>query len=174
MIDTPRLLLRFFQTRDLADFYEYCKIKGVGEAAGWPHHQSSEESAQILARFVNTPEEYALVLKAENKVIGSIGLHQGNYPQGEKEIGYVLSQDYWKQGLMSEAVAAMIEYVFTSTSLQTLWVSHQVGNKNSKRVIEKNNFVFQYEKERLMPLLGVTRLSRYYSLSREGYQQTKK
>ena len=69
-IETERLLLRSFRKSDLEDLYEYAKVLGVGEMAGWKHHESIEESKLILNRFIENDKTFAIVLKSENKVIG--------------------------------------------------------------------------------------------------------
>ena len=46
-IETPRLVLRPWRDSDLEDFYEYASVEGVGEKAGWNHHQSLEELSLI-------------------------------------------------------------------------------------------------------------------------------
>ena len=42
-IETPRLLLRAWKQEDLADFYEYARVDGVGQMAGWMPHKSMDE-----------------------------------------------------------------------------------------------------------------------------------
>jgi ribosomal-protein-alanine N-acetyltransferase len=57
-----------------------------------------------------------------------------------KEIGYVLSKDYWGMGLMPEAVSAVIKFCFDKLNLNALTVGHFVENMQSRRVIEKCGF----------------------------------
>ncbi len=107
-LETDRLILRPFRESDAEDLYAYARVEGVGEAAGWTHHKSLDESRAILADFIKKGEVFALALKESGRVIGSLGLHATN--NGEKydpqrELGYVLSRDYWGRGLMSEAAA---------------------------------------------------------------------
>ena len=73
-IETDRLILRAWRETDLADFYEYASVEGVGEMAGWNHHQSMEESRRILDFFISGKKTFALELKENGKVIGSLGL----------------------------------------------------------------------------------------------------
>ena len=75
-IETERLLLRAFKEIDLNDFYEYAKVDGVGEMAGWPHHENIEESKKILDRFIKNDIVFAIVYKENNKVIGSLGVEE--------------------------------------------------------------------------------------------------
>ena len=147
-IETDRLLLREWKQTDLDDFYEYASVPGVGENAGWPHHKSKEESQAILNRFLSGRKTFALVFKENGKVIGSLGVEL--YPdKGElaeldeyrgRELGFVLSKDYWGKGLMPEAVKALIRYLFDVWDLDFLVCSHFDFNQRSKRVQEKCGF----------------------------------
>ncbi|MDE5856431.1 MAG: GNAT family N-acetyltransferase, partial [Anaeroplasmataceae bacterium] len=59
-LETERLILRPFEENDLNDFNTYAKVEGVGEMAGWPHHQSIEESKKILNMFMEEKKTFAL------------------------------------------------------------------------------------------------------------------
>lgn len=73
-LETERLVLRAFIDSDLNDFYEYASEDGVGEMAGWKHHESMEETKDILDLFIKEDETFAIFLKGNNKVIGSVGV----------------------------------------------------------------------------------------------------
>lgn len=51
-------------------------------------------------------------------------------------IGYVLSEDYWGKGLMTEAVKEVIRYLFEEVKLDIITIYHYPFNVRSKRVIE--------------------------------------
>ena len=44
ILETKRLILRPFKEEDLNDFYEYAKMDGVGQNAGWNPHLDIKES----------------------------------------------------------------------------------------------------------------------------------
>lgn len=148
-IETERLILRPWNWDDLDDFYEYASVPGVGEMAGWPHHEDKEETKRILTRFIEGKKTFALVYKDNNKVIGSLGVEF--YKLEEKlsefsdyrgrELGYVLSKDYWGKGLMPEAVKAVIDYLFGALDYDFLLSSHYEKNHRSARVQEKCGFI---------------------------------
>lgn len=149
VIETNRLILRAWQETDLNDFYEYASVEGVGENAGWKHHESIEESRNILEIFISSKDEFALVDKSTNKVIGSLGIHKSWANEESafvslklKDIGYVLSKDYWGKGLMPEAVKAVIDFCFSDLNLDAVTSGHSPSNYQSKRVIEKNGFEY--------------------------------
>lgn len=145
VLTTDRLTLRPWRETDLADFYEYARVDGVGQMAGWIPHQSVEESKMILAHFIEGKHVFAL--EYQGKVIGSLGVEkyrEENYPeladlQG-RELGYVLSKTYWGQGLMPEAVKAVIRWLFDEVGLDFIICGHFVRNDRSRRVIEKCGF----------------------------------
>lgn len=147
-IETERLLLRPFCQSDLEDFFEYASVDGVGEMAGWFHHENREKSQEILDRFIEEDKTFAICLKTNGKVIGSLGvekygkeeaLTEFNGYQG-REIGYVLSKDYWGKGIMPEAVNAVVKYLFNDLYLDFLLCGYYLFNSQSKRVQEKCGF----------------------------------
>ena len=154
VIETERLILRSFEESDLADFYSYASVSGVGEMAGWPHHESIETSERILHTFIEEKEVFAVFHKTDKKVIGSLGLHHSWANEDKrykmykvKEIGYVLAKDYWGQGLMPEAVGAVVEYGFNMLSIEAFTCGHFLENSQSRRIIEKCGFTFVKQSE---------------------------
>jgi len=145
IIQTERLILRPWKETDLNDLYEYASVDGVGQMAGWVPHKSAEESQVILSHFIEGKKTFAL--EHNGKVIGSLGIekyNEENNPelaqQQGREIGYVLSRDYWGRGLMPEAVKAVIDWLFAEIGLDFIMIGHFDWNNQSRRVIEKCGF----------------------------------
>ena len=144
-LKTPRLILRPWRQSDLEDFYEYASVDGVGQMAGWLPHENREKTQMILDSFITGKRTFAL--EYQGKVIGSLGIEyysEETHPelahlQG-RSMGYVLSKDYWGQGLMPEAVKAVQQYLFETVGLDFLTISHFTWNDRSRRVIEKSGF----------------------------------
>lgn len=162
-IQTERLLLRPFKQSDLADFYEYASVEGVGEMAGWRHHESLEKTQEILDRFIAEDKTFAVCLKTSGKVIGSLGVEK--YGREEvltefdgyqgREIGYVLSKEYWGKGIMPEAVNGVIAYLFNDLGFDFLTCGYYTFNVQSKRVQEKCGFK-PYRKLKSETRIGTT------------------
>ena len=148
VIETERLILRPFKQSDLHDFNEYASVPGVGEMAGWKHHETIEKTQEILDMFIKEDKTFAIVCKKNHKAIGSIGVEK--YGLEDKltefndyygrEIGYVLSKDSWGKGIMTEAVRAVIDYLFNELNLDFLTCGYYDFNNQSKRVQEKCGF----------------------------------
>ena len=147
-IEIERLILRPFELTDLDDLFEYASIPGVGENAGWPHHETIEKSKMILSKFIEEKKTFAIVYKENNKVIGSLGVEPyGNEDKLTefnnyigREIGYVLAKNYWGKGLGTEAVKAVIDYLFNKENYDFLVCAYYDFNARSKRVQEKCGF----------------------------------
>ncbi len=97
--------------------------------------------------FIEYKKTFALA--HNGKVIGSLGIEEYNekaVPEFKdkacREIGYVLSKDYWGQGLMPEAVSGVIRYLFEGVSLDVIFCGYFLRNKQSARVQEKCGFTF--------------------------------
>ena len=170
VLETDRLLLREWNEADLADLFEYAKVDGVGQMAGWNPHTSSQESKTILEMFIQGKMTFALELKENHKVIGSLGLETLSLSLGDeyenlagREIGYVLSKDYWGKGLMPEAVNSVIQFCFEKENYDYLMCSHSVINSQSKKVIEKSGFRFVKENTQITRN-GHEHISLYYVL----------
>ena len=149
ILETDRLILRAWELKDLDDFFEYASVEGVGEKAGWEHHKSKDESLEILKMFIEEKKVFAIVLKENQKVIGSIGIEELSEELDKdldnllgRELGYVLNKDYWNKGIMKEAVSKVVDYCFNTLKLNFLMASYFNHNIASKKVLENLNFKF--------------------------------
>jgi len=158
VLETERLVLREWKLSDVKDLYEYASVPGVGEKAGWSHHESLSESKAILKRFMEGKKTFALELKSTQKVIGSLGIESLRHDEFDqlygRELGYVLSKEHWNQGLMSEAVAKVIDWCFHDLKLDILVCCSYFDNVASRRVQEKNGFQ-PYKKIELSSVHGL-------------------
>ncbi|HAK05116.1 MAG TPA: GNAT family N-acetyltransferase [Firmicutes bacterium] len=144
-LETPRLILRPFTLKDLPAFFAYAKKENIGPNAGWKPHQSIEESETILKQFINAETLWAITLKKDGHLIGSIGLHEDKHRHNPrvKSLGYVLDDVFWGQGIVTEAARRVIRYAFEMLEIDMLSVGHYPLNERSKRVVEKCGFIYE-------------------------------
>lgn len=149
VLETERTILRPWNVADLDDLYQYANVDGVGQMAGWQPHQSKDDSLNILNMFIDGKKTFAIQHKQTGKVIGSVGIefYDRESDLNEfadyygREIGYVLSKDYWGQGIMAECVNKVIDYCFNTLQYDFLLCGHFDFNSQSKRVQQKCGFV---------------------------------
>ncbi|MBU0904759.1 MAG: GNAT family N-acetyltransferase [Firmicutes bacterium] len=178
-IETDRLLLRPWQKEDAEDLYAYAKDDRVGPMAGWAPHKNVEESLEVIGFFQSAGDTYAIEWKETGTVIGGIGLHdrrpdadRQHMPQ--REIGYVLSPEYWGKGIMPEAVEAVIHHGFVDMNLDIIWCGHFNFNNNSRRVVEKTGFSYLWTKPFVLTRLGNREVQNLlYIQTREDYLQNR-
>lgn len=141
-IETERLNLRRFEVRDAEDMYRnWASDPEVAKYVTWPVHESVENTRQLLRLWENdyteTVYRWAIVPKTLNEVIGSIDVVRMNEKVQEVEIGYAMSREWWNQGIMTEALKAVIDYMIHRVGMNRVTARHIVANVGSGRVMEK-------------------------------------
>lgn len=168
--------MRPFTPIDLEDFFEYASQPEVGPSAGWPPHADRTVTKNILREFIEKGEVWAIVWKETGKVIGSMGLHPDRFRNGiaSRELGYVLSRDYWGRGVMTEAANAVIRFAFETLGLAALAVCHYPFNERSRRVIRKCGFTYEGTiRKAVRRYDGMALDECVYSMTREEYDAMK-
>lgn len=174
-LESERLIIRPWTLEDVDDLYEYATDPEVGPSAGWKPHKDKAESESIVKMFMDSDETFAVVLKAENKVIGGVGIHR-TIPdeqlkdKKQREVGYVLSQKYWGNGYIPEAVELLKAHCFQDLDIEILWCGHYDFNDKSKRVNEKCGFNYQFSTPQVLTLLDNREvIMLYYNIKRSEY-----
>lgn len=176
MIETDRLFLRPWREEDAEALYKYASDPDIGTIAGWPPHTSVENSLEIIQTVFSAPETYAVVLKDTGEPIGCCGimfaesLHTSDMKHREAEIGYWIGKPYWGQGLIPEAVKALLSRCFNDLALDAVWCGYYDGNVKSKRVCEKCGFKFHHTNHGILSPLGDIRTEHFYIMTLEAYK----
>ena len=176
MLKTERLLLRRWEDSDAENLYEYAKDPDVGPIAGWPPHQSVDESRNVIRTVFQGKEAYAICLKTDEKAIGAIELKLNGHTDmtdrdDECELGYWLRKPFWGQGIMPEAVKEILRHAFEEIGMTKVWVGYYEGNSKSKRVQEKAGFRYQWKSEGVdVPLMHEKRTGHVSSMTKDQWQ----
>ena len=145
MLTTERLYLRNFTDDDASALYELAKEPDIGYWAGWPAHQSVEESLRIIQTVFISPTAYAIIERETDHLVGSIELiRHGDsrltQTENQADIGYWIGKKYWGRGYAPEAIEAVVRYAFEELELDTIWCGYFEGNEQSKRAQLKCGF----------------------------------
>lgn len=176
MIETERLILRPWLESEAEIMYKYASDPDIGLIAGWAPHTSIENSREIIRTVFSAPETYSVVLKETGEPVGSCGimftegLHTADMGQAEAEIGYWIGKPYWGQGLIPEAVKALLARCFKDLRLDAVWCGYYDANTKSKRVCEKCGFRYHHTNRDIISPLGDKRTEHFYIMTKEEYQ----
>jgi ribosomal-protein-alanine N-acetyltransferase len=148
-IETPRLLLRDFVTRDLDAVHAYSVREDVARFLVWGPN-TVLQSKQTIKGFVEDQKgkprlnfDLAIVLKGTGRrgdkgtLIGGVGLKFADWEHRTGDVGYVLHPDYWGHGFAEEAARALMEAGFRELGLQRIFATCDQRNKASARVMER-------------------------------------
>ena len=83
---------------------------------------------------------WAVTLKGHDEMIGKCILFQFSHSNHRAEIGFILNRSYWRQGLMYQALQAVIEFAFTTLKLHRIGADVDPENAGSLGVLEKLGF----------------------------------
>ncbi len=143
-IETHRLILRPFRTEDApAMFRNWAHDAAVTEYLTWQPHASADISAELLARWERQTAEdpafyqWAIELKSLGEPIGSLSAMHVNEAVESAELGWCIGRAWWGRGIMPEAGAAVIAYLFDEVGLNRVAAKHDVRNPKSGRVMQK-------------------------------------
>lgn len=154
-LETSRLILRPFCENDAEDMFRgWTSDPEVSKYMIWNTHQSIDETKALLSLWAaeyEKPERlnFAIMLKAENKLIG--GIDVVGYIDATPVIGYNLARPYWNKGYMTEACRCVLEYLF-SKGYGEVKIDAVAENTGSNRVIEKCGGELICTEEEFFPL----------------------
>ena len=143
-LETERLILRRFAPGDAAAMYEnWASDDDVTKFLTWPTHKSPEVSRRVLADWLSRYAQkdyynWAIVLKEQgDRPIGAISVVQLWEKTGTAHIGYCIGKQWWHRGIMSEALKAVMDFLFDTVDAKRIESRHDPRNPNSGKVMQK-------------------------------------
>jgi len=142
--ETERLILRQFVESDApAAFRNWTSDENVIEFLRWPTHKDINTTERVLNDWVtgyknNDFYQWAIVLKENgSEPIGTISVVDKNEDLNIVHIGYCIGSRWWHQGIMSEALSAIIPFFFEQVGANRIESQHDPNNPNSGKVMSK-------------------------------------
>jgi RimJ/RimL family protein N-acetyltransferase len=83
---------------------------------------------------------WAVTLKDQDEMIGKCILFQFNQDNHRAEIGYIMNRNYWRRGLMHQALEAVIGFAFNTLNLHRIEADVDPENAGSLGLLEKLGF----------------------------------
>ena len=143
ILDTERLVLRRFTVADAdAAFRNWCSDDAVTRFLTWPTHTDRSVTESVFREWVasyDKPDYYqwAIELKALGEPIGSIAVVRIKEQVNSAEVGYCIGRAWWHQGIMSEALKAVMNFFFDEVGANRVESRHDPRNPHSGMVMKK-------------------------------------
>lgn len=143
------VILRTLHKHDDKDMYAYGTDPEVTRYLSWGPFTTIKEARWSIKHVFfkrlrrGLPIGYAIVDVKTSKMVGTIDFHSKMESRNGAEIGFALHRDYWNKGIMTKALKAMIPLGFDHLGYDVIIVKHMKANAASRRVIEKNGFLYQ-------------------------------
>lgn len=142
---TDRLILRRLETSDWEVISYLRSDKSINEFVTRPSAETKEDALAFISKINKGIEGqnlyyWAISLKTDGGMIGSICLWNFSEDNEVAEIGYDLSPKFQGQGIMNESLKIVMAYGFEKLKLQTIEAFTHKLNESSKTLLDKNGF----------------------------------
>jgi RimJ/RimL family protein N-acetyltransferase len=150
ILETERLTLRRLDIGDENEIFQLRSNEKVNEFLDRPEANTLDDAKRFIEKITkaihsNESLYWAITLRPEKKLIGTICLWSFSLEKNSAEIGYELLPDFQGKGIMQEAIKAIVKYGFETMKLDAIDAFTHPRNIKSIKIAERNGFV--YEKE---------------------------
>lgn len=173
-LETERLILRKITLEDVEDMYTYGSNEEVSKYVTWETHKTLSDTKEYIEFILNQYENkkiapWGIEYKENGKFIGTIDFVSWQIKHNIAEIGYVISQDYWGKGIVTEAVNEVIKFGFNNMDLVRIQARCDIENIGSARVMEKARMSFEGIIRKGIFVKGKHRDLKMYSILKEEF-----
>ena len=110
----------------------------------FPHPYTADDASKFLQNATTVQPTTNFCIEVDGVAVGGIGIHLGrDVHRHTAEFGYWLAEEFWRRGIMTEAVGAFTDFCFDKFSLHRIYAEPFANNPASARVLEKAGFVLE-------------------------------
>ena len=145
-IETKRLILRQQQVSDAPALYELRTDENVMRYIDRQSPKNLQESEAVIEDINRNVDKglsmiWAITQKNDtSRMIGNLGYWRTDLMNHRAEIGYMLHPDYWRQGILSEALDPILKYGF-QLGFHSICANINPGNDASRQLLLKHGFI---------------------------------
>ncbi len=175
VLESARLRLRPPELSDADDMYAYARDEENCRYVLWDAHRTPQDSRSALRSMISQnrrglPASFAVELKSEARMIGTIGFQTIEPDSLRAEVGYTIARRLWNQGLGSEALSRLLTYAFDVLDLRLVEAKHDVLNPASGRVMAHAGMRAMEIERRSLLLKGRMADMQRYAISQEEWR----
>lgn len=145
LIKTERLIIRLAEPEDAEAIFSYRSDFIENKYQGW-FPGSIEEVRNYINNMPQTIDvadvcfQFAIINVDEGRLIGDMGIVFTNHDKMQAEVGCTLNKVYQRKGYATEALKAMVDYLFVTLKKHRVIASVDPRNLLSIQLIERLKF----------------------------------
>ena len=145
-LETTRLVLREITLNDAEFYFRHFNNEKVVEGCCFPGPKNLKAAKEELEFYCINPFKdnrgirWGITRKGSNELIGTLGYYEWNKTARRAEIGYDLDPAYWGQGVMTEALGAVLKFGFEQMGLNRIQAIIDSENARSLKLVCRLGF----------------------------------
>ena len=176
-LETERLILRRLEKNDANNMFNFwCNDKDVTRYLPWNPHGTIDVTNELLDMWINDYNNsyvyrWIVVLKDDNKPIGTIDVVNKDIDNKVFEIGYCYSKSSWGNGYGTEVLSKVISFLFENVGVELIMAKHNENNPASGKVMQKSGMKYDGTlRSRVIDKETKDRVGLvYYSITKDEY-----
>jgi ribosomal-protein-alanine N-acetyltransferase len=177
VLRTERLCLRAPADEDILPLLRISQDEDVMQYYGVEAYKTELEARKEVDWMRRVYEEdegirWIITLRDHPEYIGDIGMDKYSKKHSRAELGFKLRKEYWRQGIMTEALTQALNYGFEVIGLNRIEALVDPRNEASSRLLEKSGFKkegvlreYEFEKGEFIDLAMMSLLKREWKTS---------
>jgi ribosomal-protein-alanine N-acetyltransferase len=144
-IETDRFILRKLSPKDREDYFRMYYDEETllyYDVEPYKTLEQAERTIELMNKWHSEKRyiRWGIVRKDNHQLIGDCGFHSFVKPYSRAEIGYLVSREYWRQGVGTEVLTTIISYAFKDIGLNRIEAQIYPDNRASISLVEKLGF----------------------------------
>lgn len=145
-ISTERLFLRQVEKNDVSEIFFLRSNPKVLKYLDRAPASTHEEALEFIEKIIdleknNEAVTWAITLRNNLKLIGTICYWNIQKEHYRAELGYVLHPDFHGKGVMQEAIKEVVKFGFQIMKLHSIEANTNPNNRSSIKLLERNGFI---------------------------------
>lgn len=169
-LETPRLILRNLKEADLQAYLQFRNSEFVLRYNAMAR-QSAEEAAEFIRGNLVNDRHVAIARKDTDAFVGMIYVEQDSlrYKANSLQVSYWLGEPYSAQGVMTEALGALVQYLLSQDDVNSITARVFADNPGSGKLLRRLGFLQEGRlHQAVLGYDGILHDDLLFSLRRDG------
>ncbi|MEJ6347650.1 GNAT family N-acetyltransferase [Holzapfeliella sp. He02] len=150
VLETKRTKLRAFKLADSETLYKWGQNPVYKKMAGYPEVKTTQDAINLCKTYIKNSLTFAIESKQTHEVIGVFevnerGIDETSGLDRTKEVGFLVDERHWGQGIMTEVLTCMLDFLFNELDQLEVWAACYIENDRCQHLLEKVGFTYMYQ-----------------------------